>query len=118
MLVDLVIGVVERKAPIETSKIRWGVVFGRENGRFINAFRTGYANIITGWTDTGSPIFNPAQIPTLDDVEHSWTLNGVVRRAKYVSGGTRPSASWGRCSLSVTSHASESCCTSCVDTNR
>ena len=26
MLVDLVIGVVERKAPIETSKIGWGVV--------------------------------------------------------------------------------------------
>ena len=35
-----------------------------------------------------------------------------------MSGGTRPSASWGRCSLSVASHASESCCTACMDTNR
>ena len=69
MLVDLVIGGVERKALIETSKIGWGVVLDRETGRFINAFRTGYDNIITGWTDTGSPIFNPEQIPTLDDVD-------------------------------------------------
>ena len=69
MLVDLVIGGVERKVLIETSKIGWGVVIDRETGRFINAFRTGYDNIITGWTDTGSPIFNPAQIPTLEDVD-------------------------------------------------
>ena len=69
MLIDLVIGGVERKALIETSKIGWGVVLDRETGRFINAFRTGYDNIITGWTDTGSPIFNPEQIPTLDDVD-------------------------------------------------
>ncbi len=69
MLVDLVINGVERKALIETSKIGWGVVLDRETGRFINAFRTGYDNIIEGWTDTGSPIYNPAQIPTLDDVD-------------------------------------------------
>ena len=69
MLVDLVIGGVEHKALIETSKIGWGVVLDRETGRFINAFRTGYDNIITGWTDTGSPIFNPEQIPTMDDVD-------------------------------------------------
>ena len=69
MLVDLVIGGVERKALIETSKIGWGVVLDRETGRFLNAFRTGYDNIIEGWTDSGSPIFNPAQIPTLDDVD-------------------------------------------------
>ena len=69
MLVDLVIGGVEHKALIETSKIGWGVVLDRETGRFLNAFRTGYDNIITGWTDNGSPIFNPAQIPTLDDVD-------------------------------------------------
>ena len=69
MLVDLVIGGVERKALIETSKIGWGVVLDRETGRFINAFRTGYDNIIEGWTDSGSPIYNPAQIPTLDDVD-------------------------------------------------
>ena len=69
MLVDLVIGGVERKALIETSKIGWGLVLDRETGRFISAFRTGFDNIITGWTDTGSPIFNPEQIPTLDDVD-------------------------------------------------
>ena len=69
MLVDLVINGVERKALIETSKIGWGVVLDRETGRFINAFRTGYDNIIEGWTDSGSPIYNPAQIPTLDDVD-------------------------------------------------
>ena len=69
MLVDLVINGVERKALIETSKIGWGVVLDRETGRFINAFRTGYDNIIEGWTDNGSPIYNPAQIPTLDDVD-------------------------------------------------
>ncbi len=69
MLVDLVINGVERKALIETSKIGWGVVLDRETGRFINAFRTAYDNIITGWTDTGSPIFNPDQIPTMDDVD-------------------------------------------------
>ena len=43
MLVDLVIGDVERKALIETSKIGWSVVLDREAGRFINVFRTGYA---------------------------------------------------------------------------
>ena len=69
MLVDLVIGGVEHKALIETSKIGWGIVLDRETGRFIDAFRTGYDNIITGWTDTGSPIYNPDQIPTLEDVD-------------------------------------------------
>ena len=69
MLVDLEIGGVEYKALIETSKIGWGIVLDRETGRFIDAFRTGYDNIITGWTDTGSPIYNPDQIPTLEDVD-------------------------------------------------
>ncbi|MEE2637298.1 MAG: PQQ-binding-like beta-propeller repeat protein [Acidobacteriota bacterium] len=69
MLVDLVIGGVERKALIETSKIGWGVVLDRETGRFLHAFRTGYDNLITGWTDIGIPIFNPELIPTLDDVD-------------------------------------------------
>jgi len=69
MLVNLVIGGVERKALIETSKIGWGVVLDRETGRFLHAFRTGYDNLITGWTDIGIPIFNPDLIPTLDDVD-------------------------------------------------
>ena len=69
MLVDLVIGGVERKALIETSKIGWGIVLDRVTGRFLHAFRTGYDNLITGWTDNGSPIFNPDLIPTADDVD-------------------------------------------------
>ena len=69
MLVDLVIGGVPRKALIHTSKIGWGVVLERETGRFLNAFRTGYDNLIEGWTDSGSPIFNQALLPSLDDVD-------------------------------------------------
>ncbi len=69
MLVDLVIGGVEHKALIETSKIGWGIVLDRVTGRFLRAFRTGYDNLITGWTDIGIPIYNPALIPTLDDVD-------------------------------------------------
>jgi len=69
MLVDLVIGGVERKALVHTSKIGWGVVLDRTTGRFLHAFRTGYDNLVTGWTDGGSPIFNPELIPTTDDVD-------------------------------------------------
>ena len=69
MLVDLVVGGVERKALIETSKIGWGIVLDRVTGQFLNAFRTGYDNLITGWTDIGIPIYNPALVPTLDDVD-------------------------------------------------
>ena len=69
MLVDLVIGGVERKALIETSKIGWGVVLDRVTGQFLGSFRTGYDNLITGWTDIGVPIYNPALIPTMDDVD-------------------------------------------------
>ena len=69
MLVDLDIGGRGHKALIETSKIGWGLVLDRETGRFLHAFRTGYDNLITGWTDSGSPIYNPALIPTMDDVD-------------------------------------------------
>ncbi len=69
MLVDLVIGGVERKALIETSKIGWGVVLDRVTGQFLGSFRTGYDNLVTGWTDIGVPIYNPALIPTMDDVD-------------------------------------------------
>ena len=69
MLVDLVIGGRERKALIETSKIGWGIVLDRVTGQFLGSFRTGYDNLITGWTDIGIPIYNPALIPTLDDVD-------------------------------------------------
>ncbi len=69
MLVDLVIGGRERKALIETSKIGWGIVLDRVTGQFLGAFRTAYDNLITGWTDIGIPIYNPALIPTMDDVD-------------------------------------------------
>lgn len=67
MLVDLVIGGRTRKALIETSKIGWGVVLDRATGEFIHAFKTAYDNLITGWTDRGRPIFDPAQRPTRAD---------------------------------------------------
>jgi len=69
MLVDLEFGGTVVKALIETSKIGWGVVLDRETGRFLHAFRTGFDNLITGWTDSGSPIFNPELIPTMADVD-------------------------------------------------
>ena len=53
MLLDLVIGGVERKVLVETSKIGWGIVLDRVTGQFLGAFRTGYDNLITGWTDIG-----------------------------------------------------------------
>ena len=74
MLVDLEIGGRVFKALIETSKIGWGLVLDRETGRFLHAFRTGYDNIIEGWTDTGSPIYNPEQIPTMEDVDSGKTF--------------------------------------------
>ena len=69
MLVDLVIGGEVVKALIQTSKIGWGVVLDRVTGRFLRAFRTGYDNLITGWTDGGSPIFNPELLPSPEDVD-------------------------------------------------
>ncbi len=69
MLVDLEFGGTVVKALIETSKIGWGVILDRETGRFLRAFRTGYDNLITGWTDSGSPIFNADLIPSLEDVD-------------------------------------------------
>ena len=69
MLLDREIGGQIRKVLIHTSKIGWGVMLDRETGRFLNAFRTGYDNVITGWTDSGRPIFNPDLIPTQADVD-------------------------------------------------
>ncbi len=69
MLVDLEFGGTVVKALIETSKIGWGVILDRETGRFLRAFRTGDDNLITGWTDSGSPIFNADLIPSLEDVD-------------------------------------------------
>ena len=69
MLIDLEIGGTTRKALVETSKIGWGLVLDRVTGEFIHAFRTGYDNLITGWSDTGRPSFNPDLIPTREDVD-------------------------------------------------
>lgn len=59
MLVDLPINGRVRKALIHTGKTGWGVVVDRTNGKFISAFRTGYENVITGWTKNGTPISDP-----------------------------------------------------------
>lgn len=69
MLVDLEIDGVARKALIQTGKIGWGVVLDRETGEFLHAFRTAYDNTITGWTDEGRPIYDPATVPVPADVD-------------------------------------------------
>jgi alcohol dehydrogenase (cytochrome c) len=69
MLVDLEIDGVIRKALIQTGKIGWGVVLDRATGEFLHAFRTAYDNTITGWTDEGRPIYDPATIPVEADVD-------------------------------------------------
>ncbi len=69
MLVDLVIDGEPREALIHTSKIGWGVVLDRATGEFFHAFRTGYDNLITEWTDEGRPIYNPELIPRPEDVD-------------------------------------------------
>jgi alcohol dehydrogenase (cytochrome c) len=66
-LVDLVISGQQRKALVHTSKIGWGVVLDRETGKFIQAFRTGYDNVVTGWTPAGRPIYNRELRPTPAD---------------------------------------------------
>ena len=68
-LVDLPINGVTRKALIHTSKIGWGVVLDRVTGQFIQPFKTAYDNIITGWSASGRPVFNPNVIPTPEIVD-------------------------------------------------
>jgi alcohol dehydrogenase (cytochrome c) len=69
MLVDLEIGGQTRKAVITTGKIGWGVVLDRETGEFLHAFPTAYDNMVTGWTETGRPIYDPRRIPSPEDVD-------------------------------------------------
>jgi len=69
MLVDLEIDGLMRKALIQTGKIGWGVVLDRVTGEFLHAFRTAYDNTITGWTKQGRPIYDPAAIPTVADLD-------------------------------------------------
>jgi alcohol dehydrogenase (cytochrome c) len=68
-LVDLPIGGATRKVLIHTSKVGWGVVLDRTTGQFIQSFKTAYDNIITGWSASGRPNFNPAVIPSAKDVD-------------------------------------------------
>ena len=68
LLVDLTIGGSVRKVLINTGKMGWGVVLDRETGRFISAFRTAYENVITGWTEEGRAIVDPAKIAAPEDV--------------------------------------------------
>jgi alcohol dehydrogenase (cytochrome c) len=67
LLVDLVIRGEKHKALVHTGKVGWGVVLDRQTGEFIQAFRTAYDNVITGWTDNGRPIWNPATVPAPED---------------------------------------------------
>lgn len=69
MLVDLTIGGRVRKAIIQTGKMGWGVVLDRQTGEFLHAFKTAYDNVVTGWTPKGRPIMNPANVPTVADVD-------------------------------------------------
>lgn len=69
MLVDLRIGGELRKALVTTGKIGWGVVLDRATGEFLHAFRTAYDNVITGWSTTGRPIYDPRAIPKPEDVD-------------------------------------------------
>jgi alcohol dehydrogenase (cytochrome c) len=68
LLVDLTIGGTVRKVLINTGKMGWGVVLDRETGRFISAFQTAYENVITGWTEEGRAIIDPAKIAAPEDV--------------------------------------------------
>jgi alcohol dehydrogenase (cytochrome c) len=69
MLVDLEIGGVMRKALVTTGKIGWGVVLDRATGEFLQAFPTAYDNMITGWTESGRPIYDPKTIPQPEDMD-------------------------------------------------
>lgn len=68
-LVDMVIDGANRKALIHTSKVGWGVVLDRVTGKFIHSFKTAYDNIITEWSPTGRPVFNPNVVPKASDVD-------------------------------------------------
>ncbi len=85
MLVDLPIDGVTRKALILTGKIGWGVVLDRQTGEFLQAFRTAYDNMVTGWTAAGRPIYDPTKVPKPEDVDGPQgvrDLPALARRAQ------------------------------------
>jgi PQQ-dependent dehydrogenase (methanol/ethanol family) len=66
-LTNLVINGQKHKALVHTSKIGWGVILDRETGKFIQAFRTAFDNVVTGWTAAGRPIYNREVVPSPQD---------------------------------------------------
>jgi alcohol dehydrogenase (cytochrome c) len=69
MLLDLPIGGRTRKVLVNTGKMGWGVVLDRASGEFLHAFKTGYDNVVTGWTPQGRPIVNPVTVPNASDID-------------------------------------------------
>jgi alcohol dehydrogenase (cytochrome c) len=69
MLVDLEIDGESRRTLTQTSKLGWGVVLDRATGEFLHAFRTGYDNLVTGWSEEGRPILDPELVPDSADME-------------------------------------------------
>ena len=69
MLLDLPIGGRTRKVLVNTGKMGWGVVLDRQTGEFLHAFKTAYDNVVTGWTEKGRAIVNPATVPKASDID-------------------------------------------------
>lgn len=67
MLMDLTLDGESRRVLVHTSKIGWGLVLDRVTGEFLYAFKTGFDNVVTGWTEEGRPIYNPALVPQRED---------------------------------------------------
>lgn len=74
MLLDLIIRGETVPALVHTSKIGWAVVLNRATGEYLYTFKTGFDNVVTGWTELGRPIYNPQAIPTPADVESGRTI--------------------------------------------
>ena len=82
LLVDVTIGGRVRKALINTGKMGWGVVLDRQTGQFISAFQTAYENVITGWTEQGRAIIDPAKIAATRRRGFGKNFRGLPSRAR------------------------------------
>ena len=74
MLIDMIVDGEPRKTLVHTSKIGWGLVLDRETGEYLYTFRTGYDNVVTGWTPEGRPIYNPEVVPQPEDQDSGRTF--------------------------------------------
>lgn len=74
MLLDMTVDGEPRKTLVHTSKIGWGLVLDRETGEYLYTFRTGYDNVVTGWTPEGRPIYNPEVVPQPEDQDSGRTF--------------------------------------------